>query len=123
MFHRKKTDLRSASRDFGSEIALDYRAWSAGAFCPWCGVSTLSGGGGALWGVPLASSEPQGGQGAETVSPVAHASSCVPQSPPSSGEKPPGTEKLGFGGWQIPTRIYIFLFKLTQCENWLVVKQ
>ena len=40
MFHSEKTDFRSASRIFSSEIALDYRAQSARTFCPQCGVST-----------------------------------------------------------------------------------
>ena len=44
MFHSKKPDLRSASRIFSFESALDYRALSARAFCPRCGVSTLWGG-------------------------------------------------------------------------------
>lgn len=80
----------------------------------------------ALWGVvgcPSTHSEPQGGRGAEAMSPAAHAPSCVPQCPPRSGEKPPGTESWGLGGWQIATRICIFLSRLTQCENWLVVGQ
>ena len=69
------------------------------------------------------SSEPQGGQGAEATSPAARAPSCVPQRPPRSGEERPGTESWGLGGWQIPTRICIFLSRLTQCENGLVVGQ
>ena len=54
---------------------------------------------------------------------MARAPSCVPRSPPRSGEKPPGTEKLEFWGWQIPTQICIFLFNLIQCEDWLVGRQ
>ena len=42
---------------------------------------------------------------------------------PCSGEKPPGTEKQGFGGWQFSTQICIVLFNLMQCEDWLVVRQ
>ena len=118
MFHRKKTDLRSASRVFGSEMALDYRARSAG--CSVHGVLAAL-----CVGAPGCppSSEPQGGQGAEAMSPAARAPSCVPQRPPRSGEKRPGTESWGLGGWQIPTRICIFLSRLTQCENGLVVGQ
>ena len=41
MFCSKKAGFRSASRIFSSEIALDYRAQSARAFCPQCGISTL----------------------------------------------------------------------------------
>ena len=127
MFHSEKTDLRSASGIFSSEIALDYRAQSARAFCPQCGVSTLWGG---VVGCPPLSSGPQGESGAEAVSPVARAPSstegspsCVPRSLLRSGEKPPGTEKLGFWAWQIPTQICIFLFNLIHCEDWLIVRQ
>ena len=35
-----------------------------------------------------------------------------PQSPPMSGERPPGTEKLRFWGWQILTQMCIFIFHL-----------
>ena len=57
MFCSKKADFRSASRIFSSEIALDYRAQSARAFCPQCGVSTLWGG---VVGCPPLSFGPQG---------------------------------------------------------------
>lgn len=49
--------------------------------------------------------------------------SCVHRRLPRSAEKLPGTEKQGFGGWQIPIQICIVLFKLIQCEDWLVVRQ
>lgn len=48
---------------------------------------------------------------------------CVHRRLPRSGAKPPGTEKQGFGGWQIPTQICIVLLNIIQCEDWLVVRQ
>ena len=60
MFLSKKTDFRSASRSFSSELALDYRAQSARAFCPQCGVGTLRGR--VLWGVPLSALGPKVGE-------------------------------------------------------------
>ena len=59
MFHSKKPDLRSASRIFSFEIAFDYRAQSAGAFCPRCGVSTLWGG---IVGCPPSTLSPKMGE-------------------------------------------------------------
>ena len=60
MFHSKKPDLRSASRIFSFEMALDYRARAAGAFCPRCGVRTLWGGG--IVGCPPSALSPKVGE-------------------------------------------------------------
>lgn len=63
MFHSKKPDLRSASRIFSFEMALDYRARAAGAFCPRCGVSALWGrGGGGVVGCPPSALSPKVGE-------------------------------------------------------------
>ena len=62
MFHSKKPDLRSASRIFSFEMALDYRARAAGAFCPRCGVSALWGRGSGVVGCPPSALSPKVGE-------------------------------------------------------------
>ena len=58
MFRSKKTDFRSASRIFSSEIAVDYRAQPGHSVHSV--VSALCGG--ALWGVPPSALGPKVGE-------------------------------------------------------------